>query len=420
MQNPQDPTISSSHTLYLGVGGIGTRVVSAAAVSDQNLTSIKLFDVDVEPFAWLCAGYRCDVIPDIVKWARTNVGHRQIATWLDPKTEIVPLRDLPDIFVRNHSRSEMRAVFLMHAKFVSDALVSAIHNCHSAVIVSSTFGSTGSTWSIELAELICNQFPKVDLKLLAVDDSRAVAYVTHQNNWSKCFRYWFFREITCKEHLRSRVKIVGSEEAAVDALLASSPDERRGSTISIDEAFDRTSLDLNLASLPGHLQANFLLSRAQPISSVVDSYHRAALACVWVAIVESRISLEAWSKSYLDFRLRDNSAIRMPLVSLSPLTSGWKNILHALALSPRLLGGKEYRSAFDALIREGKDLLSGKEKMDDSVRDALNRHRFATESESNEIASLVPLTEHDIHRSAVRHDFNSLLLGIVDQLLISR
>jgi hypothetical protein len=309
----------------------------------------------------------------------------------------------------------MRAIFLMKAKLVLDALLPSIHNCQRVVIIGSTFESSGSTWSLELAELICKQFPEVDLELLAVNDHQP------QHQWFFNNRFWFFREISCKKHLCSRVMVVESEEAAIDALLTSPPREHHDSATSLEEAFDRTATAIG-QEMPEHQYRAFELCRAQPVSALVDSDHRAALACLWMAIAENRTTLQSTSSGrQLTITLRDLSPHQLLLTSSAPPSFGeLRQILYAFALSHRLMGGPGHRSTFDALVTEGLRFLSGHEILDESIRQLLSDHRDTIENELDQSRNFFSVSRHEIYTSAVRHDFNSLLVEINRELLNSR
>lgn len=401
-------------TLYVGLGSVGARVVAAVSSRNQEGAETVSFNFDSEPFRSLCAGYRHEVISDVVNWATTEGARHQVATWFDIGVYEPPLRELPDIFVNNNRRSEMRAIFLMQARFVLDTLAPALHNCQRVVIVGSTFESSGSTWSIELAEVICNQFPKVDMKLLAVHNS-PFGYSSRNNS------FWFFREISCKTQLRSKVKMFDNEEAAIYALLTSSPHEHYDLAISLEEAFDRTTMTLN-QEMPVQMYLAFERCRAQPISAVVDSDQRAALACLWMAIAENRASfLSTQSGQRLTIQLRDTSSHHLQLRSAAPPLFGkLRQGLYALALSHRSLGGQDHRNAFYALVNEGISFLSGQEVFDDSIQQLLSDHRDSIESELEKSHNVSSVSLQEIHTSAVRHDFNSLLMDISNELLNSR
>lgn len=402
-------------TLQVGLGATGARVIAAISSRYQAGAEAVSFNVDNDPFLPLCAGYRHEVLPDVINWATTEGARHQVATWFDIGTDEPPLRDLPDIFIRNNRRSEMRAIFLMQARFVLETLVPAIRNCQRVAIISSTHESSGTTWSIELAGLIFNEFPEMDLRLLAVDDSR-FQYPRSSDN-----RFWFLREISCKNQLRSKVIVFDSEEAAIDALLASAPPEHHASAISLEEAFDRTTTTFEQEMSELRYRA-FELCRAQPVSALVDSDHRAALACLWMAIAENRTTLlSASSGRQLTITLRDLSSHQLLLTSSAPPSFGeLRQILYAFALSHRLMGGPGHRNTFDALVTEGLRFLSGHEILDESIRQLLSDHRDTIENELNESRNVSSVSRHEIYTSAVRHDFNSLLVEINRELLNSR
>lgn len=397
--------------LYVGLGFAGADVVTAVSSRNEEGAETVSFKVDTEPFGSLCAGYRHEVIPNVINWATTTGARHQVATWFDIGTKEAPLRDLPDIFSRNARRSEMRAIFLMGVKFVLDTLVPALHNCQRVVTVSSTFESSGSTWSIELAELICSQFPEVDMKLLAVDKH---PWLHRSPNNS----FWFFREISCKKHLRSKVTVFDGREAAICALLTNSPREHDDLAISFEEAFDRTAMYLE-QEIFWMWRGAFARCRAQPISAVVDSDHRAALAGLWMAGAENRIQRDQ-SGSYLAIQLRDTSSHRLRLFSELPRFGILRQGLYALALSHRLLGGQDNRNTFDALVKEGVSFLSGHEELDESMRQQLSDDRDFIEHELEENCNVSSVSRHETHTSAVRHDFNSLLVEVNRELLNSR
>jgi len=401
-------------TLYVGLGSVGARVVAAISSQNQEGAETVSFNFDSEPFRSLCAGYRHEVIPDIVNWATTEGARHQVAAWFDVGVNEPPLRELPDIFVNNNRRSEMRAIFLMRARFVLETLSPALHNCQQVVIVGSTFESSGSTWSIELAEMISDQFPEVDMKLLAVHNCPF-------GHWSRNNSFWFFREISCKTQLRSKLKMFDNEEAAIDALLTSSPHAHYDLATSLEQAFDRTTMTLD-QEMSGHRYRAFELCRAQPISAVVDSDQRAALACLWMATAENRASfLSTQSGQRLTIQLRDTSShhLQLPPAAL-PHFGKLRQGLSALALSHRSLGGQDHRSAFYALVNEGIRFFSGQEVFDDSIHQLLSDHRDSIESELEKSHNVSSVSRHEIHTSAVRHDFNSLLMDISNELLNSR
>ena len=395
-------------TVVIGLGGSGTDLVLALQDSEKLSGQHFRFDYDSDVFDGLFHGFVSDVYPYLSQWVSGHPNRWRYGSWFnDPRlASHPPIRDIPDLFMRNATRPAMRAGLLVHIRKLMTQMDNAVKSAEKVVLVASTFGRTGSAWIADLALAISTSYPSVEVKMLLM---RGFEGFDHKLEQYAMFRdFWTLREIFSDEKLSQNAYFVFSRDGALAVIKGQFAEDCS------EELHREWQWNENLYPELKHalLQNFFHRERARAISEVLTSHDRAALSGLLLALAEARIDEEASSSEIRDsisFRSR-SSGVPMRVETRFPYEGSGSSSVK-LALSHRLLGPDTHTRAYDQLAEEALKVLSGVgPRLEIEARTVLREiHKT--------IAARIDLPDKSGAEAALVLDLYPVLLDLVDQLL---
>jgi len=203
--------ITSSHISVIGLGGCGGLIVNS--IKDTALRNVNCFhlDFDSEIFGDFFYGYQTDVYPKIHSWVER--ASPDLLTWLDVSKHYSPLRELPDIFMRGATRPIMRASLLLHRPKIIKYFESVLDSPTKLIVASSTSGSTGSAWVMDIATMIKQILPSTPIEISLVYN-HAFQFLSNSEilNYKT---YWTLREALVCSKLNFELSLHSTYEDAI-------------------------------------------------------------------------------------------------------------------------------------------------------------------------------------------------------------
>jgi len=360
--------IISSHISVIGLGGCGGLIVNS--IKDTALRNVNCFhlDFDSEIFGDFFYGYQTDVYPKIHSWVER--ASPDLLTWLDVSKHYSPLRELPDIFMRGATRPIMRASLLLHRPKIIKYFESVLDSPTKLIVASSTSGSTGSAWVMDIATMIKQILPSTPIEISLVYN-HAFQFLSNSEilNYKT---YWTLREALVCSKLNFELSLHSTYEDAI---------------VSISETIDgRPQSDRRLNIEKTLLQSTrevtgensvrgfyFWRQRARAASDLLTEEIKNLIAGYVLAATEKRCKFTNNDRT-LEFNCRQtnkNYEINFPLVQHTQfgglrVTSGY-----GLALMPYetwdLLQFEAYKTICSegALARLGQNLNLKNENLDE-------------------------------------------------------
>mgnify|MGYP006272398547 CR=1 FL=1 len=391
-------------TVVIGLGGSGTDLVFALQDSEELSGQHFHFDYDSDVFDGLFHGFVSDVYPSLSHWVSVHPNRRCYDSWFnDPRlAHHPPIRDIPDLFMRNATRPAMRAGLLVHIRELMARVDNAIKSAEKVVLVASTFGRTGSAWISDLALAISTSYPSVEVKMLLMRGFRGF------NHRADMFRdYWTLREIFSDEKLSQSAYFVFSRDGALAVIQGQFAEDCS------EELHREWQWNEDLYPELKRAPLDFHRERSRTISETLTSHDRAALSGLLLAHAEARVDEEAFGleiRDLISFRSRF-SGDQMRVETNSPYEGPGSSLVR-LALSHRLLGPDTHTRAYDQLAEEALSVLSGV-----GPRLEIETHTNLREIHKR-IEDRIGLPDKSSAEAALVLDLYPVLHDLVDQMLV--
>jgi hypothetical protein len=406
--------MQNTNGVVVGLGGYGASTVEKLRSSNPSAASYLTLDHDSPPFKLVFEGSLVDVIPPIWNWSRSEDAPANIRSWLNelPNKATMPLRDLPDLFLRNTTRPFMRAAWLMHFKSrIAPYLLQEIDDPGVVVLVTRAIGSTGSAWIADLAQLFSTEYPRAQLHLVLIDHDEddfgsALDVIKTEAN-----KFWVLREILADSSLSQSTHIATSiaETDKVILKILEGPTPSTGIALRVDASdhLDKIGNRLRDSSRSDFQSLNRQLAnaRCRPISDLLNDDALAALVGLLAISSEgSSVLNKNFSRSQTVDSLKNIALPDDPQVPL----------VVRLALSHPSLGTEEQVLAYRNLIDEGRHALNNP-----SQRTRRDNHRRLLESRTKirERLMVSSSTSNGGVSDALICDLYPVLLSLIDQII---
>ncbi len=359
--------ITSSHISVIGLGGCGGLIVNS--IKDTALPNVNCFhlDFDSEIFGDFFYGYQTDVYPKIHSWVeRTSP---DLLTWLNVSKHYSPLRELPDIFMRGATRSIMRASLLLHRSTIDKYFKSVLNSPTKVIVASSTSGSTGSAWVMDIATMIKQILPSTPIEISFVYN-HALQYFSNSKilNYKT---YWTLREALICSELNFELSLHSTYEDAVVSISETiNKRSQSGSKPNIEKALLEATREVAAKFSP--FEQLFWIQRARAVSDLLTEEIKNLIAGYVLTAVEGRCEFTNNNQT-LEFNCRQtNRNYKINFLFVQHTQFGGLKITsgYGLALSPYEnwdpLQFEAYKTICSegALARFGQNLNLRKENLD--------------------------------------------------------
>ena len=354
----------AKQVMVVGLGGIGVELLdNLEGVCPEHVQFVRL-DVDTEVFGHFFYGYNREVFSTLQQQLRL-LNYHSVASWFDFNRFFSPLSDLPDIFLSSTTRSAMRASLLFFREKLEEYFLKKFDFPDKIILVSSTFGSTGSAWILELASLLHRMFPAAVVELVLNSDKSSFWPNSFDSMTSLANEMWCVREILADDFIGNRAYLVESTELAIERVKAIVETPLNKSILSERDNLEKWLL-LNLQDLyivlgeaHPNILSTFEKTRCYPISHFLRQDVRNSLAGLMMAKAEDRIMRQREVSSScvrkLSFVSRDSSTFMLNVLSYPHPGQDFIG----LALSHSGFGSVEQSDAIDELSGVGSEALSG-------------------------------------------------------------
>lgn len=361
--------ITSSHISVIGLGGCGGLIVNS--LKDTALRNVNCFhlDFDSEIFGDFFYGYETDVYPKIHSWVeRTSP---DLLTWLNVSKHYSPLRELPDIFMRGATRPIMRASLLLHRSTIVKYFKSVLNSPTKVIVASSTSGSTGSAWVMDIATMIKQILPSTPIEISLVNNHAFQFFSNSEILNVKT--YWTLREALVCSKLNFKLSLHSTYEDAIVSISETINRRQQSKTVKLNIEKALLKATREVAANTSLSEQFFLKQRARAASDLLTEEIKNLIAGYVLAAIEERCKFTKNDRTF-EFNCRQtnkNYEINFPFVQHTQfgglrITSGY-----GLALLPYEnwdpLQFEAYKTICSegALARFGQNLNLRKENLDE-------------------------------------------------------
>jgi hypothetical protein len=408
---------SMGKPVVIGLGGGGSRIIEELHTSLPDAARLISLDVDSEVFAGFFNGYCADVYPIVQDWSLRLAPKESLKSWFDSRGYFSPLRDIPDIFVRCTTRPIMRAAFLMHSDRIRAQLKEVLDSPEHVIIVCQTNGSTGSAWTLDVAEIVKDLSANARVRLVMIDGQ----FEGSGNLESiRCLAnsYWTCREISSHEQFGKEALLfqTGSEATNYLSNMLTKIDNQTKPVSPQDfEDFQYQCAQQVFSSLQNSWDMErFFESRCRSVSSLIADAGRESLAGLLLAHAENRLEIksERTSWDFLQIAARDSDELFR--ITVPKIDSHGASFI-SLALTDRGFGDQVHVESISALQIEGVAALNDNSFVvtDDCIAQLqeIRSQIFQRLEETAGINHLVPPSLKYIV------DFYPVLLDLLDSML---
>jgi hypothetical protein len=217
---------TTSPVLVIGLGGCGGQIVNLIQKSGVDHITCLHLDANSQIFGDFFYGYMFDVEKTIINGI--HLRGNDFSTVLDVAGTSVPLRELPDGFMKSTSRPLMRAALHLFWEKLSNHLNDVINSPIRVHIVCSTFGWTGSGWVLDIASMLRSILPKTPIEISLVIDFPE-NYLPKTRS-SKCRTYWTLREFQSYSDPLIKTTIEPTIEQAILSIMSSTEENQKQKT----------------------------------------------------------------------------------------------------------------------------------------------------------------------------------------------
>jgi hypothetical protein len=350
MSKPPEPQVA-----VIGLGGIGAKVIETLQPSSDGNPQFLSLDATSDLFNGFFAGYISDVYSVVQGWALST--GLSVTSWFNCNQWYPRLTELPDIFLRQTTRSIMRAALMIHEDRVRKFLNSSIQQPQRVILVAHSSGATGSAWLGDIARFAKEIFPTAVVNVVLIQSMVEFNSSGRESVRNLANIFWTLHELEESESLLVQTHLVHSLDDGVQIVqeLIAQPDGNDVVTncLNFGDEFLRVSQDL-LRLIHGNQKDIFatdlyIQSRCYPFSTSNHNSLRDLLGGLLLASVEDRFDHDSGSRGWgaLQFVSRTSSTrhvIEIPIVS---------RLLVNVALTHRNLRLMDESDAYDTLVAEG-------------------------------------------------------------------
>lgn len=277
---------TNSQVLVIGLGGCGGQIINSIQESEvDHITCIHL-DSDSEIFGDFFFGYMHEVGNKILQGIQ--ISRSELLTVIDVNDRsLVPLSDLPDIFMRCTSRPLMRASLLLLRERISTHLEEKITSPTKVHITCSTSGWTGSGWVLDIAVMVRKLLPSTPIQISLVNDDPQFGF-ERPSSWN-CKIYWTLREFLACSDPTIPMKIEPSMEKAVLSIIPSEEEIQIPDTnVDANELITSVLKEISIHTLHTIGQDFFWRERSRTVSDLITNETKNLIAGYMLACAEGR------------------------------------------------------------------------------------------------------------------------------------
>jgi hypothetical protein len=350
MTKPPEPQVA-----VIGLGGIGTKVVEALQASTDGNSQFLSLDATSDLFNGFFAGYISDVYPVVQRWAQST--GLSVTSWFNCNQWHPRLTDLPDIFLRNTTRSLMRAALLMHEDQVRNFLVSSIQHPHMVILVAHSSGATGSAWLGDIARFVKEIFPTTIVTVVLIQSMVEFNVSGRESVRNSANSFWTLREVEESESSLDLTHLVHSLDDGVQIVqeFIAQPygNDLETNCLNFGDEFLRVSQDL-LRLIHGNQKDIFatdlyIQSRCYPFSASNHNFLRGLMGGLLLAFVEDRFDHDSGSRGWGAVQFASRTSGTRHVIEIPNVSRLAVNV----ALTHKNLRLTDESIAYDTLVAEG-------------------------------------------------------------------